>query len=143
MLLGGKPKLTSELYVNRFFIERLLLKIGEVVMKIKIILIVTILSFSFVSFAGTGSGKVIQIMPHQGDAVIFITESRAGSVPECAVPSGGQWALSLSTEDGKAMYAMLLAAFLTGKDVHVQGSSACYTPNMNIRENPVYIWMDS
>ncbi|MGH8602101.1 MAG: hypothetical protein ACREXR_04790 [Gammaproteobacteria bacterium] len=86
--------------------------------------------------AGNGSGKVVHLIAHAGDIVMFkLDESHTGK-PAC---SSNEWALSLSTHSGRAMYALLLSAHSQGKRVVVQGADACSA--WSDREAPIYIYM--
>jgi hypothetical protein len=86
--------------------------------------------------AGNSNGPVTKIYAHANDIVIFA----AGTHNEQPACSGNEWALSLTTPTGKAMYALLLLAYAQGKPVSVVGTSACTAwPD---RETPVYITLD-
>jgi hypothetical protein len=47
------------------------------------------------------------------------------------------WAFDSSTDNGKAMYAMLLSAAAQGKQVYVRGSGDC--KDWSDRERPMFI----
>ena len=91
---------------------------------------------SGVAYAGSSAGTVGGIMPHVGDIVIF-TAGTHQSKPTCSASAGDDWALSLSTQTGKAMYAALLLAKAQGKTVTVVGDNVCSA--WADREAPRYI----
>jgi hypothetical protein len=90
--------------------------------------------------AGSSSGRIIVLMAHVHDIVIFETAGDHADRPACSLGSN-QWALSLSTLTGRAMYALLLSAQAQGKEVHVMGSGLCDA--WGDRERPLYIFMQS
>ena len=72
---------------------------------------------------GSATGTVLLLQPHNPDVVIFNVGTH-GNKPACS-SVGDQWALSLSSSAGRAMYALLLAASMQGQTVHVQGTGLC------------------
>ncbi len=102
----------------------------------KNIFIIIVLSlFSTNTFAGDSQGKIGTLMVHTGDVVMF-SAGVHNNRPAC---SSSQWALSLKTETGKAMYAMLLSASAQGQTVKVKGNNKCSA--WGDRETPVYMWV--
>ena len=93
------------------------------------------LQASSLVFAGSGTGKVTRIGVRQPDVVIFTTETHI-NMPACSTV-GNDWALSLNTENGKAMYAFLLSVVAQGKSVSVTGTNECQA--WADRETPLYI----
>lgn len=89
-------------------------------------------------YAGTQVGKVTRLMPHVQDIVIFDLDGTSSGRPACSTQST-QWALSLRTETGKAMYALLLSAHANGRAVRVQGTGACGA--WGDREEPLFMYM--
>lgn len=87
------------------------------------------------AWAGDSSGKVQHIMVHKGDVVMF-SAGIHNNKPSCSTV-GEHWALSLSTENGKAMYAMLLSATAQGKTINVKGEDVCNA--WGDRESPKYM----
>jgi hypothetical protein len=85
--------------------------------------------------AGSSSGIVAVIYAHEGDVVMFVACSHQGR-PACST-IGNDWAISLATPTGKAMYAMLLSAQAQGKPVNVVGTDTCSA--YGDREAPRYI----
>lgn len=85
--------------------------------------------------AGTSGGVVTLLMAHAHDIVIFSAGTHERK-PSCSVIND-EWALSLTTPTGKAMYAILLLAKAQGKTVSVQGTGVC-TAWLD-RETPMYI----
>lgn len=86
--------------------------------------------------AGGGTGKVVMLMAHSNDVAIFALDGAHGDKPAC---SSDQWALSLATQGGRAMYALLMGAQAQGKPVVVFGTGACGA--WGDREAPSYIYM--
>ena len=90
------------------------------------------------AWCGGGSGTVKRIMVHQGDIVMFSLGDHINK-PACSLV-GEDWALSLATEEGRAMYALLLSAAAQGHTVHVEGRGDCSA--WGDRENPKFMWVD-
>jgi hypothetical protein len=88
----------------------------------RLLLIVPALMAS-AALAGTSTGAVTTLMTYRADLVLFAAGTHADK-PSCST-LGNEWALSLSTVGGKAIYAALLAAQAQGKAVQVLGTGAC------------------
>ena len=75
------------------------------------------------AYAGTSSGLITALKVHTGDVVMFST----GPINQKATcgTAGDEWALSLNTPTGRAMYALVLSASAQGKAVLVTGTNAC------------------
>jgi hypothetical protein len=105
-----------------------------------IVRIATTLCLTFAALAGSANagsstGTVTQIMVVTGDVVTFSAGVHQGK-PACST-AADDWALSLTTASGKAMYALLLSAQSQGKPITVLGTQACTAwPD---RETPQYI----
>ena len=87
--------------------------------------------------AGTSSGLVTVLYVHSGDAVMF----GAGPINNrlaCSI-AGDEWAFSLTTPTGRAMYALLLSAQAQGKAISVKGNGQCSA--WQDREEPFVIYM--
>jgi hypothetical protein len=98
-------------------------------------LILFVLSLADQAMAGGSVGNVTMVMAHSGNAVIFDAGVHTEK-PACSIV-GNQWAFTLTTEDGRAKYAMLLAAAAQNKKVTVYGTGLCSAwPD---RETPLYI----
>ena len=100
-----------------------------------VILFLLLVFTSHKSIAGESSGAVEFIMLQLDDIVIFSVGEHAGK-PECSA-EGEEWALSLKTESGKAIYAALLSAAAQGKNVRVFGKNDCDV--MSDRESLLWI----
>ena len=89
------------------------------------------------AYAGSSTGLVGVLRAHT-NAPNIITFSAGTNVgkPACSV-IGDEWALSLSTDGGRAMYSLLLMAKAAGLTVTVIGTSACSA--WADRETPGYI----
>lgn len=87
--------------------------------------------------AGSSTGTVAQILVVTGDVVTFSAGSHQGK-SACST-TADDWAFSLTTASGKAMYALLLSAQAQGKSIGVVGTQACTAwPD---RETPQYIYL--
>lgn len=69
-------------------------------------------------------GNVTRLTPHAGDVVIFDIAGPRLDSPACST-MGTEWAISLSTPTGRAMYAMLLLAHAQNRPMRVFGSGIC------------------
>lgn len=90
-----------------------------------------------VAQAGSSAGTVTVLRAHTSapNIVTFVAGANA-TRPACS-SQGNEWALSLTTEGGRAMYAMLLMAMASGRTITVSGTGACTSwPD---RETPGYI----
>lgn len=85
--------------------------------------------------AGSSSGPVTHIYAHVGDVVMFAAGYNQ-SKPACSTV-GDEWALSLATQTGRAMYALILSAHAQGKSIDVGGTNQCSA--WGDREAPYYI----
>lgn len=109
-------------------------------MSLKIFALITVIFVINIFFcdpvlAGNGSGTVKLIYTHALDVVLFDIGSH-NDKPACST-AGNEWALSLATETGKAMYALLLSAAAQSKNVDVLGDNTCSA--WFDRENPLYV----
>jgi hypothetical protein len=77
------------------------------------------------------------LMAHSGDVVIFAAGPHSNK-PACNT-AGDDWAISIVTASGMAMYALLLSAQKQGKPVTIVGSGACSA--WADREAPLYIYV--
>lgn len=101
-----------------------------------IISLLAVLPFS--AWAGDGAGKVIQIIAHSQDVVFFTLDGQHTNPPAC---SAGPWSLSLSSNSGRAQYALLLSAVAQDKKVTVHGMGNCSA--WGDRETADYILIDN
>jgi len=91
-----------------------------------------------VAGVGSSTGKVQSINVEQG-AVFMFSAGTHNNKPACSTV-GNDWAVSLATADGKAMYAMVLSAASQGQTVSVVGTNGCNVwPD---RETPMYMWVN-
>ena len=107
-------------------------------MKIFCVVIALVSFMSASAVAGDSSGKVTHLMAYSGNVVMFAA-GQHNNPPPCSTV-GNHWALSLNSETGKAMYAMLLSAAAQGHTVNVFGENACSA--WGDRESPMYMWVD-
>lgn len=89
----------------------------------KLVIFALLYTASQACFAGTGGGAVAMIIVQTSNVVFFTTASHSGK-PACST-AGNDWALSLSSDTGKAQYALLLSATAQGKAVSIQGTNDC------------------
>lgn len=84
------------------------------------------------AFAGTAySQRIAQIGVYGSSTtpyVIFYLENGVSNSPSC-VGWGGSMVLDISTARGKALQQMLTSAYLSGRNVYIQGSGSCVTPS--------------
>lgn len=80
------------------------------------------------AIAGDSSGQVasLTVLGHPHNVVHFQIgqPGNHNNKPACST-WGEEWALSLATEGGRAQYAMLLSAVMSGRSVNVAGTNAC------------------
>jgi hypothetical protein len=86
--------------------------------------------------AGEGSGRITQIMPGATNGAVLFTTEIHSNKPACST-QGNEWALSVNTEGGRAMYAALLQAAATGQRIWVTGKNDCSV--WGDREAPLWI----
>jgi len=89
-----------------------------------LLVVVSVLACVPPAHAGDGLGKVeIEHVGFGSGLVYFYTTSHT-NIPAC---NGyrKRWALTTTTAEGKAQYAFLVAAELSGKDVRVWGTGEC------------------
>ncbi|MGF1863698.1 hypothetical protein L4D15_00270 [Enterovibrio norvegicus] len=91
--------------------------------------------------AGTGSGKITRIYAHEknGGAGVIMFNVQNHVNPPASCP-GHEWAFDANTDQGKAMYSLLLAAASQGKPVTVMGTGDCAA--WSDRERPAWIMVD-
>jgi hypothetical protein len=87
------------------------------------------------AYAGEGTGKVTMLTVHATDIVMFSIASH-NNKPACST-IGDEWALSLKTEMGRAMYSLLLSSAAQKLSVQITGDNTCSA--WGDRENPQYI----
>lgn len=85
------------------------------------------------SNAGTSTGPVTILIVNSSNYLFFTAGTKTGS-PTCG--NNNQWAISLSTAQGKSIYVMLLAAQAQNKQVSVYGANTCN--NWGDREDVLY-----
>lgn len=93
------------------------------------------LLFADLVYAGESSGTVIRLYAHSGDIAIFDVGAHTNR-PACSV-AGNEWAVSLSTPGGRAMYVLLVSAAAQRQTVTVHGTNTCSA--WGDREAPSYI----
>lgn len=110
-------------------------------MKLKsVVILLAIFLFSPTAHSGDGSGKITRIYAHitgPDTGVIMFSVEYHTNPPACSNP---EWAFSIDTEVGKAMYSMLLTAAAQNKPVVVHGANDCAA--WGDRERPQFIHLD-
>jgi hypothetical protein len=98
----------------------------------RIILLAVALCLSSTCFAASTGGPGVPsfLAPSNNGVVLiyFLWSTRAGTPPACATFHSGtyyRYAISVTTDAGKAMFADLLAAHTAGEQVYITGSGAC------------------
>ena len=92
-----------------------------------VIFIVGLLLLSFQCLAGTSTGLISVIVVNAQDQVLVLAGPISGS-PECATFE--RFVVDLSTENGKAMYSLILSAQAQSKKIRILGKNVC-----NVRSN--------
>lgn len=85
----------------------------------KIALLSILLGLSDVVMAGSSAGTPTNVGAVDG-VVVFTAGTKSGG-PTCAVVTQ-EWAADTTTPTGKAIYALLLTAISSGRNVAVQGA---------------------
>ena len=101
--------------------------------------------FSSIALAGDGSGVVQRIYVHEKndyyggetDVIMFAVTNHTDQPSTC---TNHEWAFSITTEKGKAMYALLLSAAAQKQNLVIKGSGDCEA--WNGRERPYYMYVD-
>lgn len=92
------------------------------------------LSYSHSVYAGSSLGPVTTVIVNSSNYLFFEAGAIAGKA-NCAT-AGNQWALNISTATGKSIYALILFAKNTGRQVLVAGNGTCN--NWGDREDVLY-----
>ena len=116
-------------------------------LKMKNIIFILLLLMSSKASAGYGTGTITSLFAHaqggNGAGTIMFTITVHEQAPSCStVGDPSEWAFSLNTEHGKAMYSMLLSAQAQNKEVTVSGwgnGEAGNCDDWGDRERPKYI----
>lgn len=99
--------------------------------KIAIATCIAVLSCS--AQAGSSSGKVTSLIINSSNYLFFTAGVKIGS-PSCG--NNNEWAINLTTAQGKTIYALLLSAQAQDKTVNVAGGNTCN--NWGDREDVLY-----
>lgn len=97
-----------------------------------------------VAAAGGVIGNITGVIAHSGDGgngsglFMFSVEGQRSGAPSCNTANEGKdWAMSLESEAGRAMYALVLSAHAQGKRIYVTGTGHC--DSWGDREQPEWI----
>lgn len=104
----------------------------------KLLVFIILLFWGSSSFAGESSGKVVHLMAHHGDIIMFDAGVHTNK-PACST-ANNHWAFSLKTDLGRAMYSMLLSAAAQKLTVNVKGLNTCDA--WGDRETPLFMWVN-
>jgi hypothetical protein len=125
--------------VRRMIMQKSKSRLQEIIKSI--IPVITCSFISFSAFSGEGSGKVTRVYAHEkndGQGVImFDVENHSNPPSDCP---GHEWAFDANTEQGKAMYSLLLTAASKGQAVRVKGKGDCR--DWGDRERPSWIMLE-
>jgi hypothetical protein len=77
------------------------------------------------TLASIASGPSYDALCTSGKCVFVDVGTPAPGRPGCSTNSQWEYALDLNTDSGKATYALLLTAYISGKPVTIQGSGGC------------------
>lgn len=109
--------------------------------KVMMCAVIIINSAISTAYAGMGSGKVTKIYAHEKNGgagvIMFAVQNHNNAPSQCP---GHEWAFDVNTDQGKAMYSLLLAAASQGKPVTVKGAGDCAA--WGDRERPIWIMVD-
>ncbi len=107
----------------------------------KYLLTIILIFISAHSYAGSGGGKVLSIYAHEkGDGegvIIFRTEINTNKAACSTSNAGREWAFMANTDQGKAMYSLLLSAAVSRSNISVNGNGDCNA--WGDRERPKFI----
>ena len=111
----------------------------------KYLLILLGLISSLPVLAGEGGGLISRIYIHEKNTLFNATESvvmfkvaeHTGAPSDC---TSSEWAFSIETDFGKAMYSLLLSAAAQNQSVVVKGAGDCDA--WKGRERPYYIYVN-
>lgn len=108
---------------------------------ILVLFLFSMLTLCFKAVAGRGSGHITRIYAHEKNGgagvIMFHVENHTNPPAECP---GLEWAFDVNNDQGKAMYALLLAAASQGKPIVVKGAGDCSA--WGDRERPSWIMVD-
>jgi hypothetical protein len=101
-------------------------------MRFKFMIIATAaftLMFSNTSFAGSASGKVLQLAPTSA-MFTFVLSTFSTGAPACATVTN-HFAIDVSTTQGQSLAAALMVAFSSGYTVDIVGTNSCNAGQAN------------
>lgn len=106
--------------------------------KITLLLMICI---SFTTFASTETGKIQRILINRNiPNVVLMTVASSVEPTKASCVSGWEWAIDISTETGRAQYALALALYMGGKSIVVNGSDICETGLYANAESVNYVY---
>ncbi len=78
------------------------------------------------AIAGTQEGTIQSLYVRDSDGLIFLAlEGAPTGRPACAIGTAYWMIANETTETGKRLFATLLAAQLSGRQVHIDGKNTC------------------
>ena len=96
--------------------------------------------FPCMANAGSGSGKVVEVMIHDssdGAVLMFRTENNSDKA-QCST-NVQAWAVTLESNFGRAILSQILAAKSQNVDIYVKGADDCN--DWFDRERPIYVYI--
>jgi len=89
-------------------------------------LLLAFFMLGFVSRATAGDGGgTVQIQLVYNNNLLFFFTSQRNNAPACSSSTQKRWVMDISTFHGRAKYALLLSAQLSGKPVIISGQNNC------------------
>lgn len=73
---------------------------------------------------GSTSGRIVNILAAATTAVVFISVDSHINKPACSTV-GNDWALDVSTVQGRAVYALILTAQAQSRAIQIIGTNDC------------------
>jgi len=100
------------------------------------------LLLSLLSFPLWAAGTLNYLDVNQGVVYFSTEQAKTATSPTCVdAAQAEKWALSLESDNGRAMYSILLTAMATGMEIGVETSSDCNAATGF--ERPLRVWFDA
>ena len=97
------------------------------------------IALSFLAANAMAAAHITYLDINEGTVVFSTDEAKSASSPACmASANADKWAVSLSTDDGRAIYTLLMTAMATQMTVDVQSAGDC--ADKAGYERPVRVW---
>jgi hypothetical protein len=100
------------------------------------------LSFSLLSSPVWAAGSLNYLDVNQGVVYFSTEQAKIATSPTCVdAAQAEKWALSLESDNGRAMYSMLMTAMATRMKIGVETASDCNA--VTGFERPLRVWFDA